>query len=36
MMDPLVDERSGRFSNACTGQQAVRYGERQRPEHRSI
>src|SRR5262249_61582502 len=24
-----------RFANACTGRQAVRYGERQRPEHRS-
>src|SRR5215475_6600919 len=24
-----------RFANAFTGRQAVRYGERQRPEHRS-
>jgi len=36
MTSPLVDDYLDRFANACTRQQAVRYGERQRPEHRSV
>src|SRR5262245_66502613 len=44
--DPISDRRNfssvfdagylKRIANAFTGRQAIRYGERQRPEHRSI